>query len=322
MYRLLIILFSIFIISVTGVAAEWKSLLSRDHPLVGRIWAPATETFVEPTQVLAQAVKATYVLLGEKHDNLDHHLLQAKIIEQINRSGRRPAIVFEMIGEDRRADIVKWREGKPADANGLGAALDWAKSGWPQWSYYQPIAEVALAAGLPIVAGNLPKSLARTISREGLRVVDSVRRNRLALDQPLPVKVSAIMRQTLFESHCRLMPKSAMSPLVTVQRVRDAFLSDNLIAAGDRQGVDSAVLIAGNGHVRADFGVPKHLTGRDPSRRILTIAFLEVEPGVTTPKSYGEFFNDALPFDYVWFTPRANDRDYCAELKQRFHGKK
>jgi len=127
------------------------------------------------------------------------------------------------------------------------------------------------------------------------------------------------MLQTLFDSHCRLMPKSAMPPLVTVQRVRDAVLSDNLISAAGRQGADGAVLIAGDGHIRADFGVPKHLIKRDASARLLTIAFLEVESRLTTPEAYGESYNGALPFDYVWFTPRANNRDYCAELKQRFH---
>ncbi|NQV56307.1 MAG: ChaN family lipoprotein [Rhodospirillales bacterium] len=321
MRRRFIYLLSAFLFPVTSFSADWQSPIARDHPLAGKIWAPVTRTFAAPDKVAAEAAKAVYVLLGEKHDNRDHHLLQAAILGRVIQSGRRPAVVFEMIGEDRQADIAKWRRTKPADAGGLGAALDWAGSGWPPWADYRPIAEAALKAELPIRAGNLPGRLAREISRKGLGVIDPARKVRLGLGQPVPDREGAAIRQTLFEAHCRLMPKSAMAPLVAVQRVRDAFLADNLIAAAGQPGISGALLIAGNGHARKDFGVPRHLLGRAAGRPVLTIAFLEVEPGVTTPENYGEIFGGRLPFDYVWFTPKANDRDYCAELKQRFRGK-
>ena len=77
-------------------------------------------------------------------------------------------------------------------------------------------------------------------------------------------------------------------------------------------------MIAGNGHARTDQGAPTYLPDGASS---LTVAFLEVQEGSTDLGAYAQAFGvDALPFDYVWFTPRDNDDDPCAELEQRFSG--
>src|SRR4051794_14980415 len=54
-------------------ARKWKTDIATGHPLVGRFydattWAEVTEEVVENA-----CAEATYVLLGEKHDNADHH---------------------------------------------------------------------------------------------------------------------------------------------------------------------------------------------------------------------------------------------------------
>lgn len=75
------------------------------------------------------------------------------------------------------------------------------------------------------------------------------------------------------------------------------------------------MLIAGNGHVRGDRGVSALLRGRKSA--VLTVAFLEVHREWARPADYaGAFGTSQLPFDYVWFTPRARDADHCAELRK------
>ncbi len=122
------------------------------------------------------------------------------------------------------------------------------------------------------------------------------------------------MLEVLFDSHCRLMPKTALSPMLHVQRARDAILADNMVL----KGADGAVLIAGNGHVRADRGAPLYLAKLAPGRSIATIAFREVEQGENSPGFYIGDSGGKAPFDFIWFTPRIDNRDHCAELKERF----
>ena len=85
-----------------------------------------------------------------------------------------------------------------------------------------------------------------------------------------------------------------------------------LLRGARLSGRDGAVLIAGNGHVRADWGVPWHLGRLAPETRILTIGLLEVEPGAIRPGNYRHVFEvDRSPFDFLWFTPRVDLLDPC-----------
>jgi uncharacterized iron-regulated protein len=313
-------------IAVSASAAElprWQTTLSVDHPLTGKIWRPDQNAFVTPAEMVKDLTKSHYVFLGEKHDNPDHHQLQAWVLEEFVSQGNQPAIVWEMITEDKQDKIDAYLAQKPKDAAGLGAAVAWDTSGWPSWSEYRPIADVALAHRLPIVAGNPSRATVRAIGRNGLTVLPSARLARLGLDTPLPESTKDTMLTIVAEAHCGLMPREALSPMVAVQRARDAILADNLIRS--RKGDSAVVLIAGGGHARLDIGVPSVLAKLDPKARMASLALIEVDDAETDPARYAEKFSaNALPFDFVWFTPRANDRDYCAELRKRFegHGKK
>src|SRR5262245_26202422 len=75
----------------------WESALGRDHPLAGRVWDPPAARFVTPTTLVSRLTVARFVLLGEKHDNADHHRLQAWALQQLFASGRRPAVALEML---------------------------------------------------------------------------------------------------------------------------------------------------------------------------------------------------------------------------------
>lgn len=299
-----------------ATAEDWISPLSRDHPLVGKVWNPAAAAFVSPETAIRAAGQAAYLALGEKHDNADHHRLQARIIAAMAENGRRPAIIFEMIDEDRQGAIDAWRATKPTDGAGLGPAVAWDKSGWPDFSIYRPIADAAVAANLPILGGDLPRDLLRAVAREGFAALDAARVKRLGLDRDLPAAMEKELRTELYESHCRLLPERAMSPMVAVQRSRDAVLGERMVAGAAAPNADGAVLIAGAEHARLDRGAPATVKLLDSQRSVAAIAFIEVADGETDPAAYGEYFGGTLPFDFVWFTPRANDRDHCAEFKR------
>ena len=55
---------------------NWVSKELADHPLVGKIYAPHAKKFVTPKAYLQSLTWPRFVLLGEVHDNADHHILQ------------------------------------------------------------------------------------------------------------------------------------------------------------------------------------------------------------------------------------------------------
>jgi uncharacterized iron-regulated protein len=294
---------------------SWQATIAQDHPLVGRIWDVAAGAFIDSTVLVDRLRGGRFVLLGEKHDNADHHRLQAWLLRSLIASGRRPAVGFEMFTIDDGPPIARHLSAHPTDAVGLAQAVDWQRSGWPDWAMYQPIAEAALHAGLPVVATNLSHTMARTLGQNGGAALDGVLAARLGLDHPLAADMHAAMAEEIRQAHCGYASAPRVEAMIIVQRARDAQMAASLAAAGPQ---DGAVLIAGVGHVRRDYGVPIYLASKAPGAHVISVAFLEVSQDKLDPAAYAIWFRrQTLPFDYVWFTPRVDDQDPCAAFEEQ-----
>jgi uncharacterized iron-regulated protein len=279
---------------------EWQSPLGREHPLTGTLWDVRAATAITPETLVARLAARRFVLLGEKHDNPDHHRLQAWVVDALVAAGRRPAVAFEMFRADQADAIARHLAASPGDARGLADALDWRRSGWPAWSMYEPIVEVALRAKLPIVAANLSPAATAALRRGGVTTLDPAEITRLGLDRPLPEDVRQRLATDIRDGHCGQLPEHAVEPFILVQRARDAHMAAALRSAGG----EGAMLIAGVGHVRRDAGVPRGL----PDAETATVAFVEVRAGIAAPP--------ALAVDYVWITPGVDDRDPCERFRK------
>jgi uncharacterized iron-regulated protein len=303
--------------AVSGCSvASWKSTFGRNHALTGRIWDVSSARFIDRKSLVTRVARADFLLLGERHDNPDHHLLQAEVLRSLIVLGRRPAVGFEMFGLDDASAIANHLAFAPTDAAGLGRAVNWNKSGWPDWAMYQPIAEAALQAKLRIVATNLPLATARKMSSNSLAALEPSVRRELGLDRALSDAMFATMAADMRNSHCGYASEESVQAMVGVQRARDAQMAQSLIAVGDP---DGAILVAGAGHVRNDYGIPVYLTAKAPGKQVISIAFVEVDNQKPEPQYYAlPYPNGRLPFDYVWFTARVDDENPCEKFKSQF----
>ena len=288
--------------------APWRAPLEREHPLAGRIWDVKAARFVDSSAVTHRLAGARYVLLGEKHDHPDHHVIQAALVRALLASGRRPAVAFEQITADQAPALARHLAAAPRDAAGVAEAVNWRRSGWPDYALYQPIIEAALEAGVPVVAANIGNATIRSVARGEPNALPVELATRYALDRPLAPDAQARLTEEIRDGHCGHLPAARVDSMVLAQRARDATLADSVVRADAHGGV----LIAGNGHVRADHGVPMYLAARAPGAAIVTVVPLEVHEGMTKPEDYAAQFGGVLPFDYVWFTPRMDYKDPCA----------
>ncbi|MGN6718719.1 MAG: ChaN family lipoprotein [Candidatus Binatia bacterium] len=295
---------------------SWKSTIGRDHPLTGRIWDVSAARFIDRETLVERYARADFVLLGERHDNPDHHMLQAEVLRSLIAIGGRPAVGFEMLGLDDARAVAKHLATAPSDAAGLGQAVNWNQRGWPDWAMYQPIADVALRAKLPIVPTNLPLATATKMTRYGLSALEPGMVRKLGLDRPPPEAVFEKMAADIRDAHCGYAPEEIVKPMVDVQRARDAQMAESLIAAADP---DGAIVIGGAGLVLTFYGIPVYIKEKAPVKRVISIAFVEVDKDKTEPQRYALAYLDGrFPFDYVWFTPRVDDVDPCEKFKSQF----
>ncbi|RMD85932.1 MAG: hypothetical protein D6815_00820 [Candidatus Dadabacteria bacterium] len=294
------------------VSSPWHSRYGRNHPLAGRFWDSTHKRFTDWNSVVDAAASATYLLVGETHENRDHHELQARLFGAVVARGRRPALSMEMLDTGQHEAIERCLAEPRCDAAHFRRAVSWDTSGWPSWSWYAPIIEIALRNGLPIVPANLPRSQLRKIARQGKLETDLAAR--LWTAEAIPPAVRREIEEDIRVSHCHQVPERLVASMALAQRVRDAFMAETLA----KHAAGGVVFVAGNGHVRADRGVPLHLRLRNPNARIVTVGALEVRDGLRTPPEYAQLLRStALPFDYVWFSPRASNRDPCEEFRKQ-----
>ncbi|MCA9546864.1 MAG: ChaN family lipoprotein, partial [Myxococcales bacterium] len=205
---------------------EWISARGAHHPLAGRIWAVADGAWIEPAALVQRLRQAPFVFLGEKHDNPDHHRLQAWIIGELFAGGRHGAVAFEMLDEDDVAPLAALDRPTATD---VARAVDWARSGWPPFAIYRPVFEAALAAGARLVAAHPSRDTLRVAMTEGVDGWPATRRARLGLDRPLPPEAQAALRQRIIETHCGHAPAHIIEPMALAQRVKDGWMASRLL---------------------------------------------------------------------------------------------
>ena len=118
-----------------------------------------------------------------------------------------------------------------------------------------------------------------------------------------------------------MMPASAFGSMNMAQRFRDAHLARALVDAAEANG--AAFLLAGNGHVRTDRGVPWYVRRMAPQRQVLVVTLLEAQPGENDAASYLPRAPDGkVASDYALFTPRTERPDPCQQMREQVSKKK
>jgi uncharacterized iron-regulated protein len=279
---------------------------------------------VSEDALLGALARARFVVLGEQHENPDHHALQARVLRGLAARGRAPSVAFEMLARDVQPALDAVLARPAPTPEDVRVATAWDASGWPAFELYAPVFEAALAAGLPLVAADLAKADRERLASDA--PLPAALRARLGLDEALPAELARGLERDLFDAHCGMLPESALPRLVRVQRGRDAELAQALLAASGDDGAleeapgpaGGAVLVTGAEHARRDRGVPRALARLAPGAAVVSLAFLEVSPSRREPLAEPGVRADGEPvFDYVWYTPRASDEDYCERLKKR-----
>ncbi len=302
------------------------------HLLAGKILDTRTGALTgltDPALIPALLPCGAITLLGEVHDNPDHHIMRAQLIKAATGTTASKcapsAFVFEHINADQQLGLDKFsalrREARrPATASDLFRFLEWDKSGWPASKLYAPLIREVLRSKAWILAGNPARASTRRVAKEGLGALDRDHPSSLGLDQPLAASLYDDLLTELEASHCGLMPKTAFGNMAVAQRYRDAQLADVALKAAASTG--TVIIFAGNGHIRADRGVPYYIWQRAPNRQVITVAFVETEDGKIDPTTYGSRSPDGQPIsDYVAFAAPAPRGDPCEGMREQFKAK-
>ncbi len=270
------------------------------------------------TALPAAAFDADYLLIGEVHDNPVQHRLRLRWLESL-AAHHRFAIALEQLDATNQAALDRVRA---ADAAAAGSASPEQRArslaeaggfdfrGW-RWEYYRPVVEFALQHDLPLVAANFSRAQTVAVARGGAPAD--------LLPDGWGVAEQRALEASVRDGHCGLLPESVIAPMAAAQRSRDVQLARAIVDAQRRSGLP-VVLLAGNGHLRRDIGVPRYLAKLAPEGRVFSIGLLEADG------AHGDDGDDdgagtararARRYDFAALTPSAAREDPCEALRAK-----
>lgn len=298
------------------------------------------------------------LLLGEFHDNPAHHALRAAGLLHWLDDPRPAAVAFEPFGRRHtpalqaatRAlglvdDPARPGHPLPAPAAWTPADLDVAadrlaeageldRRGWG-WPLHRPLLVACLRRGARIVGANLEPDEARAIARQAEAALPADIRAALAADRAWSAVEQALVEADIDAGHCGLLPPSRWPAMALAQRARDAAMALAIEAglgdsrAGPAVGASRVALIAGNGHVRRDLGVPRVLRALGRSSTDLhAVGYLEARPPPASRVGDGRPQTEAAApapalgrlYDAVVYTSAPAREDPCAGLARSAPG--
>lgn len=264
----------------------------RDSAQLGQVIDLRSGEAISPAQLVERLAAAPRVLVGEQHDNPDHHALQLWLSRELSARRAQGSVLMEMITPSQQTKVEQAQESSRTGGflEDPFVTLAWQPN-W-DWSLYGALVRHELAQPYPLLSANLDR-------REIIQIYQQrPELNGAASSAPA---VQSQLQDDIRESHCGLLPESQIPAMLAVQQQRDRRMAERLAAAPQ-----PAMLLAGAFHVRKDLGVPLHLSdlGADEGNLVLILAEVGKVPAAGSA-------------DYVWYTAANVPEDHCAKLRKK-----
>ena len=247
---------------------------------------PATGAALATDQLVASLAERPVVLLGEAHDDAEHHRWQLHTLAALH--GRNPDMILGFESFPRRVQPVldRWVNGE-LDAKAFLEAVDWPTL----WGYdpalYLPLFHFARQNRVPMIALNVERAFVSRVRDEGWAAIPVGERE--GLSDPAPA--SAAYRDSLAriytyeQSHGAeeaegdnphaaeseadaladepdiesILASEDFARFVEAQLTWDRAMAEAIAAALQRRHEALVVGILGRGHVEHRYGVPHQL---------------------------------------------------------------
>ena len=259
-----------------------------------------TKNQVNVQDLIATIHEADIVLLGEIHDNLFQHRARADLISKMQ--SKKFAIVSEHLVSGSK---ITYSGRLLEDLETIG----FNKKAW-SWPVHEVLYQKFEELRLPIFGGNLSQEDINNIY-VGKRFSQSDTLTPIVKRSALDSQSKDKLINDLVVGHCGVVEEGLLSFMYKAQRYRDASMA--YIASK----VAPAIVIAGNGHVRRDYGVPQIIKKMNPNSNVISIAFLETDKlSEMTDNLIKKFFKDE-DTDYIWLTEPVSRVDPCEKLRGR-----
>lgn len=221
--------------------------------------------------ILSAMASRDVVLLGEQHDDADHHRWQLQTLAALHAQRPDMVIGFEMFPRRLQAVLDRWVAGELSEARFL-EQVEWDTVWTMPAELYLPLFQFARLNRIPMVALNVEQALIRTISTGGWAAVPALQREGVG-DAARPSAAYLDFLYGIHREHADMRGRkptqvqrtdAAFRNFVDAQLAWDRAMAEALarpLAIPLREGAAKPLVVGimGSGHLRFGHGVPHQL---------------------------------------------------------------
>lgn len=230
-------------------------------------YIPASKKVITPQKMIKKVRKREVVLLGEHHDNDEHHRWQLQAIVSLFNYHPDMVLAFEMFPRKVQPVLDQWIEGKLSEKAFL-KQTEWNKHWTYDAQFYMPVFHFARMNKIPMRAVNIDRQFINRIQEEGLENIPQDERQ--GLRQPAKFSKEYIsFMQAVFQKHGPKHDNKPKELSAKQKKMFDKFMQvqalwDGAMAQGIQKALQDfpghqVVAMMGSGHMANGFGVPLQL---------------------------------------------------------------
>ena len=128
----------------------------------------STGELLTPRELAERLGDTRILFIGEDHTDMDFHRVQARVLEELHRTGREVMVGLEMFPYTRQDILDEWGGGSLTEEEFVESS-DWYGNWGYRWDYYRRIFLFARDNGIPMFAVNIPRDQHKLDSGVALR---------------------------------------------------------------------------------------------------------------------------------------------------------
>jgi uncharacterized iron-regulated protein len=250
-------------VACIAIAAVALDAAAEDNCVATGAWAVPAEATAKPISadhLFAQLSRRRVVLLGEVHDNADHHRWQLHTLAGLYALHPRLIIALEMFPHRLQSVLDQWVAGELTEEQFLTRS-EWRTVWGHDAELYLAIFQFARMHRVPMIALNVDRNLARKVGEQGWGAIAPREREGVTDPAPAPPAYADMLyesyRQHGQESKDRSDP--AFRRFVDTMLLWDRTMAQGIAEAAARSPDAIVVGLMGLGHLENRDGVPRQL---------------------------------------------------------------
>lgn len=262
-----LILFGVFLFGCVkrGPLPSWAFKIQAMKETIG-----ADEIFRLPggdklsfDQLLDDLNETRLVFAGENHDQIEHHQNQLRVLQGLLQKGRAVVVGMEMFEKSQQPILDRWSEGLLTEKEFL-KEIDWETTWGFDYQLYKPILDEIKERHLKVLGLNVERDLVRKVGKYGIESLSPEDKKKLP-EMDLTDRIHRAYIASFYRRYHSGEAKK-FDFFYQAQCLWDEGMAENVsdfFKSPDGRG-KTVLVLAGNGHVIFDFGIPKRVHRRIP----------------------------------------------------------